>query len=59
YDVTGRVIRTLVDNQMEAGVHAVTWDGRDAVGRDVASGTYIYRLVAPNGVLVKRMVMVK
>ncbi|HOF60271.1 MAG TPA: right-handed parallel beta-helix repeat-containing protein [Candidatus Latescibacteria bacterium] len=59
YDVTGRVIRTLVDNQMEAGVHAVTWDGRDAVGRDAASGTYIYRLVAPNGVLVKRMVMVK
>jgi len=59
YDITGRVVRTLVDNQMEAGVHAVTWDGRDAVGRDVASGTYIYRLVAPNGVLVKRMVMVK
>jgi len=59
YDVTGRVVRTLVDAQMEAGVHSITWDGRDALGRDAASGTYIYRLVAPNGVLVKRMVMVK
>jgi hypothetical protein len=59
YDITGRVVRTLVNGRMDVGVHAVTWDGRDAVGRNVASGTYVYRLVAPDGVLVKRMVMVK
>ncbi len=52
YDVSGRVVRTLVDRQVAAGTHAVTWDGTDAIGRNVASGVYLYRLAYAAGELV-------
>jgi hypothetical protein len=47
YDVAGRLVRTLVDEERSAGVlHAVSWDGRDHAARRVASGVYFYRLNA-------------
>ncbi|MCA9754003.1 MAG: T9SS type A sorting domain-containing protein, partial [Gemmatimonadetes bacterium] len=44
YDVSGRLVRTLVNAPLDAGRHAVTWDGRDDRGRTAASGVYFYRL---------------
>jgi flagellar hook assembly protein FlgD len=44
YNALGQEIRTLVDGFHGAGVHTVLWDGRDADGRDVSSGVYVYRL---------------
>ncbi len=44
YDVSGRLIRQLVDQRLDHGRHEVQWDGRDANGRGAASGTYFYRL---------------
>lgn len=43
-DVSGRVIRTLVDGALPAGAHEVRWDGRDAAGRPVAAGVYWSRV---------------
>ena len=59
YDVTGRQIRTLVSGTVEAGMHSVVWDGRDAVGHPSASGVYIYRLTTSEGNLVKRMTLIR
>ncbi|MBE0564529.1 MAG: hypothetical protein IH621_01110 [Krumholzibacteria bacterium] len=38
YDITGRLVRTLVDGHEAAGTRSVTWHGRDDQGRPVASG---------------------
>ena len=46
YDVRGRLVRSLVDSQREPGVHHAVWDGLDARGRAVASGTYLALLRA-------------
>ncbi len=46
YDVRGRLVRTLVDGAVDPGVHTTLFDGRDAAGRDLASGTYFLRLDA-------------
>jgi len=47
YDVTGRLVRTLVDGKvMEAGPHTTLWDGTDRAGHTVASGTYFARMEA-------------
>ncbi len=47
YDVTGRLVRVLVDGRLQdAGRHSVVWDGRDARGRRVASGVYFSRMEA-------------
>jgi len=40
YDAGGALVSTLADGPMGAGVHQVTWRGRDASGRAVASGVY-------------------
>jgi flagellar hook assembly protein FlgD len=59
YDVTGALTRTLVDRNVEAGMHEVVWDGRDAAGREVASGVYVYRLTGKQGVLTRRMTLLR
>ncbi|MDO8834679.1 MAG: FlgD immunoglobulin-like domain containing protein, partial [Vicinamibacterales bacterium] len=46
YTLDGRRVRALLDEPRAAGVHEVIWDGRDDGGRQVASGTYVYRLTA-------------
>jgi hypothetical protein len=46
YDLRGRRIRTLVRGALVAGVHEVTWNGRDEHGATVGSGVYVCRLRA-------------
>ena len=59
YDVAGRLVRTLHDGELAAGHHAVAWDGRDGDGRRVQSGTFLYRLESAEGVLCRKMVLMK
>jgi hypothetical protein len=44
FDLLGREVQSLVDEQLNAGHHSVTWDGRDASGQSLPSGVYVYRL---------------
>ena len=46
FDASGRLVREVAAARLEAGAHAVRWDGRDASGRAAASGTYFATLVA-------------
>jgi flagellar hook assembly protein FlgD len=51
YDVAGRLVRTVLDEQnAAAGLHDLTLDGRDDRGRTLASGLYFYRIRALEGV---------
>jgi flagellar hook assembly protein FlgD len=45
YALTGQRVRTLVESEMAAGRHSVSWNGRDEAGAPVASGVYFYQLV--------------
>ena len=44
YDVTGRLVRTLVEGELPAAVQAVEWRGDDDQGRSLAAGVYFYRI---------------
>jgi hypothetical protein len=59
YDISGRVVRTLVDGAAEAGSSSVTWNGRDDRGREVPSGLYFYRLVAGASVETRPMTLLR
>jgi hypothetical protein len=60
YDVSGRLVRTLVDRRFErAGDHAVTWNGTDQGGRGVAGGVYFARLVTEAGEASSKLVLLK
>ncbi len=50
YDAAGRLVRTLADaSQQSAGQQSATWDGMDADGRPVPSGTYFYQVETEEG----------
>lgn len=46
YAVSGRLVRTLVDREVQAGTSTLEWDGRDAAGHALPSGIYLGRLAA-------------
>ena len=60
YDVSGRLVRTLVDDsELSAGDHQAIWSGQDQSGRAVAAGVYFYNLEVEGYSRTKRMTMVK
>ena len=59
YDIRGREVVRLVNEQKEAGYHQVVWIGQSGIGRSLASGVYIYRLVTPNYSRSRKMLLLK
>ncbi|MFH1219249.1 MAG: choice-of-anchor D domain-containing protein [Candidatus Eisenbacteria bacterium] len=59
YDVSGGLVRNLVDQVLPAGRYSLGWDGRDAAGRQVVSGVYFYKIEAGNFSETRRMVVVR
>jgi hypothetical protein len=59
YDITGKLVTTLVNSSMSGGKYSVTWNGKNSSGQNVGSGIYLYRIQASDFVSVKKMVMLK
>jgi len=59
YDLTGRVVRTLVDNVQEPAYYNIRWDGRDDKGKRLASGIYFYRIEVGRFKSTKKMVILR
>ena len=59
HNVLGQRIRTLLEEPLEAGSHAVTWDGRDDAGRPAGSGVYVLSLAVGSEWRRLRMVLIR
>jgi len=59
YDVAGRLVDTVLDEDMPAGRHAVEWSGKDSNGRGVSTGVYYYQVNSGSYRQTKRMTLVK
>jgi C1A family cysteine protease len=59
FDVSGRLVDTLVDRFEEAGYRSVTWNGTDARGISVSSGVYFYRVTAGSWSEQKKMILIR
>jgi hypothetical protein len=59
FDVHGRRMIGLVDGVLPAGPRDLVWDGRDAHGRQLPSGIYLYRMEAAAVSLARRMVLLR
>lgn len=44
YDLSGQLVKNLVDQVDEAGAKQVVWDGTDESGHEVTSGNYVYKM---------------
>jgi hypothetical protein len=54
YDAAGRIVRSLVDEELHAGEHTVVFDALN-----VSSGVYLYRLSAGDAVAARRMILLR
>ena len=54
YDVLGRRVRQVWDGPLGSGSHRFVWDGRDAAGKGVAAGVYIYQVEVDGRVEAKK-----
>jgi len=59
YNVAGRLVRTLVDGEQEAGVLSTVWDGTDDRGQRTASGVYFCRMRSESFDDAVKMVLLK
>ena len=59
FDVNGRLVSTLADEDMQAGTKEVTWNGLDNEGRKAASGVYFYRLSTPGQITSRKMILLR
>jgi uncharacterized delta-60 repeat protein len=60
YDLSGREVKTLVNEQLMPGDYEVQWNGTDETGRPLASGVFLYRLqVNDRFVQTRKMVFLK
>ena len=59
YSPAGRLIRTVVNGNLTAGPHWVSWNGQDDAGRLVSSGIYLYELVAGDRRQTRKMSLLK
>ena len=59
YDVSGRLVKTLLSGDLIPGPHKVMWDGTNNAGIHVSSGIYFYRIVSGHWSNTKKMVLIR
>ncbi|MCH8943127.1 MAG: T9SS type A sorting domain-containing protein, partial [Bacteroidetes bacterium] len=59
YNMLGQEVKTLVNEQKNAGTFNVQWKGDNDSGNKVSSGTYIYRVIAGSHIFTKKMILLK
>jgi flagellar hook assembly protein FlgD len=59
FDLSGRVVRTLVDDDQPGGSYDVEWDGKNDSGEAIASGVYFYALNVGTQKMTRKLVLLK
>jgi len=59
HDARGRHVATLVDGPQTVGTHEAIWDGRDATGKAMPSGTYYLRLETVGSTLTRSATLIR
>jgi hypothetical protein len=59
YNLLGREVATLVNEQLKPGTYEVEWPAPTGDGSNFASGVYFYKLISGDFVETKKMVLIK
>jgi flagellar hook assembly protein FlgD len=59
YNIIGKKVKTIVNQNETAGRKFTAWYGTDDVGNALSAGMYFYRLTAGGKVFTKKMVLMK
>jgi hypothetical protein len=59
YNLAAQKVTTLALGLRDAGSYAIRWDGRDASGKELASGVYLYRLTAAGRTETRKLLLLR
>ena len=59
FDLTGRLVKSVLDHALTPGNYSVMWHGDDNNGRKVGSGAYLIRMIADSVVKSRKMIVMK
>lgn len=59
YNILGKAVKTLLNQEMTVGTHIIKWDGTNSNGIKVTSGIYYYRLESDNHSKIMKMALIK
>ena len=59
YDMLGREVITLVNEEKTGGYYSVHWDGKDSLGRKAVSGMYFYQLRFEDQIVTHKMILMR
>ncbi|MBF8294050.1 MAG: hypothetical protein HW389_595 [Bacteroidetes bacterium] len=59
FDLVGREVASLVDEEEASGSYLINWRGTDNYGRSLASGVYFYKLDGPGQQITKKLILLK
>jgi hypothetical protein len=59
YDAGGRLVRSLLDERLDAGSHTLPWNGRNEAGAPGAAGVYFARIEALGKTETRKLILVR
>jgi len=59
YDLSGKLIKEMVNAPIQIGKYSILWNGTDTNGNKVGAGVYLYKLQAENFTQTKKMILLK
>jgi hypothetical protein len=57
YDLLGKEVAILVNEEKPAGKYEVVWNGKDNLGKRLTSGVYFYKLIAGTFIQTRKMLL--
>ena len=59
YDIMGRIVRTLINSQQNAGFKSIQWNANNDAGSPLSAGLYLYKVETDNFVQTRKMILLK
>jgi hypothetical protein len=59
YDISSRLINTLVNDEVDAGFYSIEWNGKDKFSQSVPTGVYFMKVISGDFTATKKMVYIK
>ncbi len=59
YNVKGQLVNSVLNQEINAGEHTITWNGNDSNGNRCSAGVYFYKVTSPEKSVTKKMILMK
>jgi flagellar hook assembly protein FlgD len=58
FNISGQLVKQLINDTYESGVYRVSWDRKDIRGRSVPEGIYFYKLSTDKTSISKKVIVI-